>query len=227
MSTPGAPVAAPASWPMLRAMVGVGLVCGVLIVAVYETTKPVIARNRAVALQAAIFEVLPDARSSRGFRLSDSGRFTAVEGTPPDGAALVYAGYDDSGALAGLAIEGSGMGYQDTIRLLWGYSPGDEIVVGMRVLESKETPGLGDRISSDPDFKQNFERLDARLDPQAAALANATVAVKNGQKTEPWQVDGITGATISSVAVSKILNDSAGFWLPRIRKNLTSFGGGR
>ena len=30
--------------------------------------------------------------------------------------------------------------YQDTITLLWGYAHGDEHVVGMQVLESKETP---------------------------------------------------------------------------------------
>lgn len=227
MSTPATPAAAPASWPMLRAMVGVGLVCGVLIVAVYETTKPVIARNRAAALQAAIFEVLPDARSSRSFQLSDSGIFTAVEGSPPEGAAMVFAGYDDAGSLVGLAIEGAGMGYQDTVRILWGYSACHETVVGMQVLESKETPGLGDKISSDPNFRQNFQRLDVRLNPQGAALANTVVATKHGQKTDPWQVDGITGATISSVAVSEILNDSASLWLPRIRQNLALFGGER
>ena len=66
------------SWPMLRTMVGVGLVCGVLIVATYETTKPVIARNRAEALEAAIFQVLPAARSSRAFQLDASGRFTPL-----------------------------------------------------------------------------------------------------------------------------------------------------
>ena len=53
-------------WPMYRAMVGVGLACGLLIVGVFVGTKPVIARNRAEALRAAIFEVLPPhARAAR------------------------------------------------------------------------------------------------------------------------------------------------------------------
>ena len=71
-----------------------------------------------------------------------------------------------------------------------------------------------------------FEKLDVKLNSAGDGLANAVVAVKHGEKTNPWQVDGITGATISSVAVSKILNDSGTFWLPRVRKNLDAFQGG-
>ena len=45
------------------------------------------------------------------------------------------------------------MGYQDVIRiLLYGYSPEHQAIVGMRVLESRETPGLGDKIEKDPAF---------------------------------------------------------------------------
>ncbi|MCB9385006.1 MAG: FMN-binding protein [Bryobacterales bacterium] len=211
------------SWPMLRAMVGVGLVCGVLIVSVYQATKPVIARNRADALQAAIFEVLPGAKSSQAFRLVDGDTFEAVEGQAAPGDALVYAGYDASGNLAGFAIEGAGMGYQDTIRLLWGYDPAAQTVIGFHVLESKETPGLGDKITSDEAFLANFRALDVRLDSAGAKLANPVVAVKHGQKANDWQVDGITGATISSVAVSGILDQSAASWLPKIQKDLSVF----
>ena len=225
MSAPATPTARPASWPMLRAMVGVGLACGILIVSTYETTKPIIARNRAEALQAAIFQVLPAAASSKTFELTESGGFEAVEGQA-GGGELVYAGYDDSGKLVGLAIEGAGMGYQDTVRLLWGYSVDDETAVGMQVLESKETPGLGDKIMTDENFRQNFDALDLSLAASGDELANAVVAVKQGEKTDAWQVDGITGATISSVAVANILNESAGVWLPRIRRNLDAFEGG-
>lgn len=226
MSAPAPAPVTPASWPMLRTMVGVGLICGILIVATYQATKPVIARNRAEALQAAIFQVLPAASASMTFALQDDGSFTQIEGQAAPGAALVYAAYNDAGELVGLAIEGAGMGYQDTIRILWGYAPADEAAIGMQVLESKETPGLGDKISTDPDFQKNFEKLDVKLSAAGDGLANTVVAVKHGEKTHPWQVDGITGATISSVAVSKIFAESASFWLPRIRKNLDAFQGG-
>ena len=39
-------------------------------------------------------------------------------------------------------------------------------------------------------------------------------------------MDGITGATISSVAIAKILNQSAQYWVPRIQSRLGDFQGG-
>ncbi len=42
----------PPGWPMYRALVGVGLVCALLIVSVYLTTMPVIARNEVFGMVA-------------------------------------------------------------------------------------------------------------------------------------------------------------------------------
>ncbi len=207
-----------AVWPMYRAMVGIGLLCGLAIVTVFELTRPVIARNQAAALERAIFLVLPEARTSVTFRLS-GGRFEATGG----GGELVYAGYGDGGQLVGLALEARGMGYQDTIRLLYGYSPARDAVVGVKVLESKETPGLGDKIETDDAFRRNFERLDVSLKADLSAVAHPIEVVKPGQKTEPWQVDGITGATISSVAVGNMLRHSTAYWIPRVRQHLDDF----
>ena len=64
--------APPSVWHMYRAMVGIGLLCGLIIVSVFQLTRPVIERNKAEALQRAIFQVLPGARSSATFRLSAS-----------------------------------------------------------------------------------------------------------------------------------------------------------
>ena len=46
MSEAPVPVSVPPVWPMYRALVGVGLVCGFLIVSVYEVTRPVIEPGR-------------------------------------------------------------------------------------------------------------------------------------------------------------------------------------
>lgn len=213
---------APPVWPMYRAMVGVGVLCGLLIVGVYLFTRPVIERNRAEALERAILDVLPGAVSHRSFR------FAAGEGFAPlaegeGGGAGIHAGYDGAGRLAGLAVEASGMGYQDEIHVLYGYAPEREAVVGFRVLESRETPGLGDRIATDPDFLANFEHLDVALGAEGDSLAHPIEAVKPGEKEHPWQVDGITGATISAVAVADILRRSAGTWIPRLRQHLDDF----
>jgi len=210
------------SWPMYRAMVGVGLLCGALIVTVYQATQPAIERNKAAALQRAIFVVLPDARSSVTFRFEESRGFEPIEDNTTT-ELRVHAGYDEHQRLVGLAVEAAGMGYQDVISLLYGYSFEQDAIVGIRVLESKETPGLGDRIESDPEFLRNFERLDVSLAADGAQLSHPIVAVKHGKKENPWQVDGITGATISSKAIADILNRSAAVWVPRIRRHLDDF----
>jgi electron transport complex protein RnfG len=186
---------------MLRAMVGVGIVCGLLIVTAYQATGPVIARNRAAALERAIFEVLPEARSSRTVELGDAGE-------------RVHAGYDEDGSLVGIAVEAEGMGYQDSIRLLYGYSLDRSAIIGIRVLESRETPGLGDKIETDPVFLANFAALDVTLAASGSELAHPIELVKPGAKEHPWQIDAITGATISSRAIADMLKRSASRWVP-------------
>jgi len=207
------------AWHMYRAMVGVGVVCGLLIVGVFQATQPIIERNKAEALRSAIFHVLPAATTSETFRLDDAGTLSEVEGDGA-GAQQVYAGYDEDHDLVGVAIEAQGMGYQDVIRLIYGYSLAEEAIIGIQVLDSKETPGLGDKIEKDPDFLANFDRLEVALGEDSSTLAHAIVPVRHGEKTQPWEVDGITGATISSEAIANILDESAQYWVPRIQRNV-------
>jgi len=214
--------APPSAWHMYRAMVGVGVFCGLLIVSVFQVTRPIIEHNKAEALKKAIFHVLPDASTSGTYRLNDAGGFEILEGEGI-GEQLVYAGYDEKQELVGLAVQAQGMGYQDVIGLIYGYSFAEDAIVGVQVLESKETPGLGDKIETDPAFLENFERLDVSLVDDLSEMANPIVPVKHGAKTNPWEVDGITGATISSVAIAEILNRSAQYWTPRIRNHLDDF----
>jgi len=210
------------TWLMYRSMVGIGLVCGILLVAVYLWSKPIIERNREAALQRAIFQVLSEARTSVTFKLNDDGSFAPLVGKAA-GARVVHAGYAADGSLAGLAIEASGTGYQDVIKVIYGYSPQRQTIVGFRVLESRETPGLGDKIDVDPQFLENFEALDVSLTPDGAAIAHPIVSVKRGEKTEPWQIDAITGATVSSVAVTKMLRESSAYWMPKLTPRLDDF----
>jgi electron transport complex protein RnfG len=207
---------------MYRALVGVGLLCGVLIVTVYEFTRPVIERNQAEALRRAIFQVLPSARSSTAYRLDGERGFEAVSARTA-GEALIHACWDEQRRLVGFAVEAEGMGYQDVIRMLYGYSLDADAITGLRVLESRETPGLGDKIETDATFLANFERLDVALVEDLSALANPIEFAKPGTKQHPWQIDGITGATVSSTAVADILRKSAAHWIPRIRRKLDDF----
>lgn len=206
------------SLKMIRTLGGVALLSGFLIVLAYQVTLPRIMENKRRALERAVFQVIPGAASRATFAQGEDG-FTLLEDETVPGV-KAYAGYDASGVFLGVALEASAQGYQDVVRILYGYSPETQCVTGMTVLESKETPGLGDKIGKSLEFLANFECLDLRLNEDKSGLAHAVEVVKHGKKTEAWQIDGITGATISSKAVGKMINDSAQARLPFIAQHL-------
>ena len=218
---------------MISVLAGIAAFCGLLIVLTFEATLPTIKKNQTEYLRQSIFEVLPNAHTVRKFQRSDAPS-QGLESTRESGPILVplvgeesgdelmvYATYDPSGELVGVALEASGQGYQDVIKVLYGYQPSSQQIVGMKVLASKETPGLGDKIELDPTFRRNFLQLDAKLDDTGQVLANEIVTVKAGAKKNGWEIDGITGATISSKAIGRILNASAADRLPVIARNLS------
>lgn len=194
------------STKMLRAMVGIGVLSALLIVVTFELTQPRVQRLKAEALEKAIFEVLPGAVSSRTFEINQEGSLIEP-GADDKPASVVYAGYDTGKNLVGYAVEASGQGYADKIRILYGYDPKQQQIIGFRVLESKETPGLGDKIEKEQRFLDNFSALDVRLN-SAGTIENKVTTVKQGTKENAWEIDGITGATISSRAVGDIIGNS-------------------
>jgi len=181
-----------------------GMLSGLAIVGAYELTKPIIAANQDRALREAVFKVVPGATQLQRLAWRD-GSFVSAQG-PAAGEPSIYAAYDDAGAFVGYAVPASGIGYQDTIELIYGFDPVRRRVVGMWVLESRETPGLGDRIYKDEKFVAFFH--DLAVEPQ--------IELTKGGASAPNQVDGITGATISSRSVVKIINDSNKTWLDRL-----------
>ena len=207
---------------MLRAMVGIGILCALLIVLTFEGTKPRIEQLKAEALEQAIFQVLPGIVKTKPFQLKDGNHFTEFNGTDKT-KQIVYAGYDKNDSLIGIAVEASGQGYADIIRVLFGYQPETQTIIGFYVLESKETPGLGDRIEKDPAFLSNFNALDVSLTDDNTSVKEQVVTVKHGAKTKPWEVDGITGATISSRAIGNILGTSTKNLIPIIYENRETF----
>lgn len=219
-----APQAQPSSFLMLRAMVGIGIICALLIVLTYEGTQPRIQQLQAEALEQAIFNVLPDIARSQAYVLNEQGDFV-VPGDAPDkgNQPVVYAGYDAQDQFVGVAIEASGQGYAGVIRILYGYTPAKQLVTGFYVLESKETPGLGDKIETDEDFLASVGALDVQLNEALTGLQHTVVTVKDGEKEHPWEIDGISGATITSRAIGDILASSMSYWAPRIYKNQTDF----
>jgi electron transport complex protein RnfG len=180
-----------------------GFLSGLIIVLAYHATRPAITAHQAEQLRAAVFRVLPGATRIRRMIHQDG---TLIDSEDADREA-VFAGYDADSRLVGYAIPAEGPGFQDTIRLLYGYLPAARTVNGMEVLDSRETPGLGDKIYKDAAFVANFKNL--KIDP-------AIVAVKKGRKAAPNEIDAITVATISSKAVARIINHANGAWAERL-----------
>ena len=198
--------AEPTSTRLVATLALAGLLSGLIIVSVYEATLPSIEAYKTRVLREAVFQVLPGVVTMQRLVYLE-GRLVPKE-TELKGEEAVFAGYDAQGLLVGYAIPGEGPGFQDVIRLLFGYRPETREVTGMEILESRETPGLGDKIYKDADFVANFHRL--AIDPEI-------LAVKKGKKDSPNEVDAITGATISSRAVVRIINEANAHWLSRLQ----------
>ena len=217
------PSSSSGSFKMLRAMVGIGVMCALMIVLTYEGTLPRVTKLRAEALDRAIFKVIPGTTKSLHFYYVEGDGFIQDSGEEALEGPKVYAGYDENGAITGIAIQGSGQGYADVIRILYGYNVEDQTVIGTYVLETKETPGLGDKIEKDERFLANFNALDAKLNDAGTAVLNPIIPVKNGEKKNAWEVEGITGATISSRAIGNILGASTAEWAPLIQQHKEDF----
>tara|TARA_R110002073_G_scaffold229781_3_gene390650 strand:- start:2369 stop:3091 length:723 start_codon:yes stop_codon:yes gene_type:complete len=221
--TGSASMPAPQTAAIYGVVLSVGIVCSLATVTVYQLTLPRILRNQVAMRHDAILAVLPDVVLVIPFKIDQAGGRFRPAATDTADSDLVFAGFSPSGELVGLAIETEGMGYQDTIRLMYGYSPHEQAIIGIRVLESRETPGLGDRIETDANFLSHFRRLDVSLDSTSNQLAQPIEFVKSGNKSNPWQIDGITGATISSRATAAMIGDSAADWIPRVYPRLADF----
>ena len=229
MSSPTTPTIPSAPSTPTRAMIlTLGLVaalCGLIIVSAYEGSLPAVQENRRIALERAINKVLPGAARIVGYHALANGEVVpAKSADTPAGAVAFHAAHAADGKLIGIAAEGVGKGYADNVRILFGYSASCQCVIGFSVVSMRETPGIGDKIIFDPKFLGNFKALDARLNADMTALANQIKTVKHGTKNQAWQIDAISGATITSRAVGHAINDTAQVLLPRVAPQLESLG---
>ncbi|HKJ93247.1 MAG TPA: FMN-binding protein [Longimicrobiales bacterium] len=186
------------AWRLWSTLAIAGALAGFAIVFVYQWANPKIVAHQAMVIHSAAQEVLkqPDHMQTlyvEGDHLSPQ----APAGVDTLQADRVFLGYDGNDRPIGFAVLGEEPGFQDIIQLIFGYDPRTKQVLGMSVLDSKETPGLGDRITSDSAFIKGF-----------AGALGPIKGVKEGSGTgDKHEVDMITGATISSTAVIRIIND--------------------
>jgi H+/Na+-translocating ferredoxin:NAD+ oxidoreductase subunit G len=201
-ANPGAPAAPPeeasvTSFRLVATLTLAGMIAGLLMALLFSWAQPRIMAEQQRRVEAALKEVLKAPARVQPLYVYHGRVVTQLPaGADTASVARVYEGFDAAGRPIGFGVSGTGPGFADAIGLIFGYDPRTGQVLGMKVLESKETPGLADRIAFDTAFIAGFARATAPL-----------VGVKHDRATgEKHEVDMISGATISSTAVIRIIN---------------------
>lgn len=185
---------------MATALTGISLLAAVALGVMHSVTKEPIEAAKTAKSQEAIREVLP------AFERLDSAETVAVDGV---GELTVYRAYDGEGRFVGAAVESfSDKAFNGEIRVMVGFGS-DGSIVNYSVLDQKETPGLGTKMTDW--FKPQAEMRKSLVETVFGFTVNAgarksSVVGKNPQTDnltvarDGGEIDGITAATISSRA---------------------------
>jgi electron transport complex protein RnfG len=174
---------------------------GALLAAMQITLGPTIEANKInESLQKVPEMVFGTARAQE---LADSAQTVNV--TPEtvavekSGKTIRYSVYkaESDGQLAGWVAKTAGQGYADKIEMLIGFDPMVEKITGIFVLEQKETPGLGNKIVTE-EWRGQF----------VARSTDTPLEAVKSKARGGGEIDAITGATISSKAVTDIVNSA-------------------
>ncbi|MBT3379057.1 MAG: FMN-binding protein [Lentisphaerae bacterium] len=104
--------------------------------------------------------------------------------------------------LAAYAFRFRGPGFWAPIEGILAVEPGLERTCGLTILEQSETPGLGGRVA-EPVFLDQFVEENGIL---IAPSDTGRTVVLNSERAGDRCLDGITGATQTSMAMERILN---------------------
>lgn len=172
---------------MILALTCVGLISSGFLAGVGILTKEKIAFNIQQEIERAIRTVVPGTVVSE--KLYEERAFT------------VYAGKSEDGSLVGYAVYASGTGFQDTITMMFGTDIEVKKLTRLTILKQTETPGLGANIEREDLFLRFWEDRDLQKD-----LTLHKPAAGSPNELTSTEINTITGATISSEAVLKIVN---------------------
>lgn len=159
---------------------------------VYAVTKERIANQASMQLNASLKELFPEAENFKDVTAELAPSF---KGATLDAAYLV----ERSGAPLGMAIKASGQSYGGPSILLVGVGI-DRRITGVRVLDSKDTPGLGYNAMSPTYYVDKAKKTTFPGQFAGKALSDA-FAVKQ-------DVVAITAATITSKALTVVVKAS-------------------
>ena len=126
-----------------------------------------------------------------------------------------YRGYSSTGKVIGYAFPGKAKGYSSIIQVMVGIDLSGT-VTGIKVTEEKETPGLGDNIVQRPSHRSFWQALAGKggeeeggrppFQQQFVGKKPADLKVVTGPTDR--DIQSVTGATITSRAVTKAVRES-------------------
>ena len=181
------------------------LIAGALLGAVHEVTLEPIAKAQQEAANATYREVFPEATNfvptdALTAAVADSADEIAAQGFGSVSVDSAMEAQDESGNVIGYMITAtSAEGYGGDVQISVGIDA-DGKLTGLGFLTLSETPGLGMR-AQEPEFKDQFP---------GKSTAETFEVTKTGA-TADNQVQAISGATITSSAVTGALNAAAYF----------------
>lgn len=177
--------------------------------AVQSTLGPIIAKNQKDKTYRLIPKLMLGEEATEGTTIVSEGatlevlqgdqvsETLRVEDTSEESPVTAYRVFDGENLL-GYVVQGSGGGYADRIVALIGLSDDLTTITGVSVIQQMETPGLGDKITG-PWAKQFAGKS---VEPELEVVKNDTATPDN------QRIDAISGATISSRAVTTIVNET-------------------
>jgi electron transport complex protein RnfG len=177
------------SFGMLLVLTATAIIIGGVLAGAYQKFYPRIEANRIAEEKRAIFAVLEGAQSYEIIERE-------IDGKKGKEIVKIFKGLNASGGHVGYAFIAEGPGFQANIKMMVGLNFEFKKLLGMKVLDQLETPGLGNKIVEDK-FTDQFRGL---------AFTPKIEYLKNRKPDKDNQIQAITGATISSVAVVKAIN---------------------
>lgn len=174
---------------MILVLTLVGLISGGFLAGVAKLTKEKIAQNIQKEIEEAIIKVVPGTIQYE--KLYEHEELT------------VYRGQDETGQTSGYGVQATGVGFQDKITLLFGIDNSWSKITGLTIVDQKETPGLGAKITDRETFLRFWENRDI-----SQPLSLRQPPTDSLEELGPSEINTITGATISSKKVLEIVNSS-------------------
>ena len=186
-------------WRIIIFVVVMGTVAGVLLVGVNAFTSPTIARNEELKLKSSVLDALE-------INYTKSNIISVFEGNIKETKKDKYTFYRAPDSSVAFEFYGPG---------LWGPVSGIislekdlKTIRKIKITHQEETPGLGGRIA-EADYLKQFKNKE---------IFPRLIFTPEGKANKNNEVDAITGATGSSRALEKLLNENVRKYLDALKK---------